>query len=104
MQRHERCTPSRQEEVGERGRRSWSGSRKVAQGLGQFAAMRKAQLLISAVEPVLDGSHREMHCLGDLLVGISCGRLQGGVEFGRGQLGSGSYGPDEGGDRALTVR
>ena len=53
----------------------------VAEGFGQLVAPGDAELLIGALEVAFDGTDREVHVTGDLLVGATGRGLHGGVEL-----------------------
>jgi hypothetical protein len=54
------------------------------EGGGQFGSAVDAELFVDALEPVLDGAHREAQLLGDLFVGSAGGREEGCFALGGG--------------------
>src|SRR5260370_36572291 len=55
--------------------------RLVQKRIGQLMAPRDPELLVDMLEVALDGSNRQIHVSGYLLVGATCSGLQGGVEL-----------------------
>jgi len=71
-----------------------SDARLVTQCVGQLAAARDPELVVDALQMVLDRSHRDVTVSGDLLVGAAGGGLHGGVELAGGEAGPGRDRPD----------
>ena len=75
----------------------------MAEGVGQLVAPGNAELLIGALEVAFDGTDRELHVVGDLLVAAAYRGLHGGVELGGSKPHPRSHGSEWGGGGAFAA-